>query len=614
MFESNQGVTMRKLSQISFRVTTAMTALITGMCAFGLLSTQRSAAQTTSGDSVIYLNQAWSQADRETYYQIPQGSQVISYDIFLNLEVAGGQELFRSDANSDRYGLVPQAPNPRTNPDGLPVGLTKTVLTEGPYKGEMVGMTCAACHNAQLTYKGKKIRIDGGFNHTFDFMSYVNAFDDAMQATLTDASKFDRLATRLQASSTEAKSALRKRFESEAARVHSYRTVSIATPVIWGPGRIDAFNLITSRMLATETGIAENWSAPMAPVKPPFVWNAPQGSWTQWAASVQDPLPRNHGETLGVFASMDFRSKSPQDGLFDTSAMIANLQKIEHLLDRLAPPKWPEEVLGKIDRKKAAQGKALFATHCASCHNSYPYTWTEPNKYGKRFIQVGLVPQTYVGTDPAQFDTTQPYALTGHLREYLPPPLKGQAIVPTPELRKALVVATVRKALDAMKISDVDRLDLNGYRQEPLPPPPERVWKAAPRDGVWATGPFLHNGSVPNLYEMLLPASQRSKKFNVGREFDPVKVGIDTSGKSGSFVFATSLYGNSNAGHSFQNGPRGTGVIGPLLTDAQRWALVEYLKSIPEKDAQVSPFGGPPNAKSGNPPWANVPPVGKRSW
>jgi RoxA-like, cytochrome c-like len=604
---------MRKLSQISFRALAAATALITNICALALLPTQKSAAQT-AGDSVIYLNQAWSQADRETYYQTSQGSQVISYDIFLNLEVAGGQELFRSDANSDRYGLVPQAPNPRTNPDGLPVGLTKTVLTEGPYKGEMVGVTCAACHNAQLYYQGKKVRIDGGFNHTFDFMSYVNAFDDAMQATLTDASKFDRLATRLQASSAEAKTALRKRFETEAARVHSYRTVTLATPVIWGPGRIDAFNLITSRMLATETGIGENWSAPMAPVKPPFVWNAPQGSWTQWAASVQDPLPRNHGETLGVFASMDFRSKSPKDGLFDTSAQIANLQKIEHLLDRLAPPKWPEEVLGKIDRKKAAQGKALFATHCASCHNSYPYTWTEPNKYGKRFIQVGLVPQTYVGTDPAQFDSTQAYALTGHLSEYLPPPLKGQAIVPTPELRKALVVATVRKALDAMKISDADRLDLNGYRQEPLPPAPERVWKAAPRDGVWATGPFLHNGSVPNLYEMLLPASQRSKKFNVGREFDPIKVGIDTSGKSGSFVFDTSLYGNSNAGHSFQNGPRGNGVIGPLLTDAQRWALVEYLKSIPEKDAQVSPFGGPPNAKSGNPPWANVPPVGKRSW
>ena len=178
----------------------------------------RGAPRPRRSDGVIYLDQAWSQADREMYYQAQQGAQVIAYDIFLNLEVANGQELFRSDANSDRYGLIPQAPNPRTNPDGLPIGLTKTVVADGRWKGETVGMTCAACHNAQLSYQGKKIRIDGGFNHTFDFMSYMFALDDAMQATLADASKFDRLATRLGASSADAKSALRKRFETDAAR------------------------------------------------------------------------------------------------------------------------------------------------------------------------------------------------------------------------------------------------------------------------------------------------------------------------------------------------------------------------------------------------------------
>src|SRR5271165_6917193 len=57
-------------------------------------------APQSSDDSVTYLDQAWPQADREWYYQMSQGSTVISYDIFLNLEVAGSQELFRSDANS----------------------------------------------------------------------------------------------------------------------------------------------------------------------------------------------------------------------------------------------------------------------------------------------------------------------------------------------------------------------------------------------------------------------------------------------------------------------------------------------------------------------------------
>jgi hypothetical protein len=174
-------------------------------------------------------------------------------------------------------------------------------------------------------------------------------------------------------------------------------------------------------------------------------------------------------------------------------------------------------------------------------------------------------------------------------------------------MRQELTRLSLRRALEPLKLSDAELLDYNGYRELPGPPPPVDSWKAAPRDGVWATGPFLHNGSVPNLYEMLIPAKQRSKKFYVGREFDPDKVGIDTSGKSGMFLFDTSLIGNSNAGHSFENGARGNGVIGPLLTDPQRWALVEYLKSIPEEPGRVTPYGGPSNARTGNQPWANVP-------
>ena len=54
--------------------------------------------------------------------------------------------------------------------------------------------------------------------------------------------------------------------------------------------------------------------------------------------------------------------------------------------------------------RRPLEGKALFVANCASCHNAWPYTWTEPNKYGKRFIEVGLVPQKYVGTDPGQFE------------------------------------------------------------------------------------------------------------------------------------------------------------------------------------------------------------------
>jgi hypothetical protein len=544
-------------------------------------------------DGVVYLDQGWSQADRESFYHVPQGSQMISYDIFLALEVADGQELFRSDANSDRFGLIPQRSDPQTNPDGLAIGLAKSVVARGPWKGEAIGLTCAACHTAQLRYRGKQIRIDGGVGNTFDLTAYGNALDRALQATLADAGRFDRLARRLDIAGADAKRALRVRLERDAARVHEYCTRMLVTAVPAGPSRIDAIALIVDRLTAIAPDLPQNWSMPLAPTKPPFLWNAPQGTWTQWRASQQDPIQRNLTETMGVFMPMDLHSRTAEEGLFDSNAELLSLQRIERAVRRLAPPKWPEEILGKIDPEKALKGKALFAGICAGCHNAWPYTWTEPNKYGKRFIRVGLIPQSDVGTDPGQFDDLRPYAITGQLAEQLPPPYQGKETVPTGILYRFLQERILAKALQDLTLGDPETAELHGYREFPLPAAPLGVYKAAPRDGAWATPPYLHNGSVPNLYEMLLPARLRTKKFYLGREFDPVKVGLDTSGKSGKYLFDTSLPGNSNAGHSFEDAPRGNGVIGPLFTEEQRWALVEYLKSIPEQSGRVTPFGGP---------------------
>jgi hypothetical protein len=548
-------------------------------------------AQQAPAQPVIFLNQAWSQEDQEWYNQFSQGSAVIGYDIFLNLEVANGQELFRSDANSERFGLITQPANPRFNPDGLPVGISKTALGAarwpGGESGDYAGLTCAACHEGQLNYKGKRIRIQGGVGNMFDIAAYLNALDDAVQGTLNDAAKFDRLAARLGASSPDAKKGLRQRLEGQAARIHEYRTRTLVSPSAWGPARMDAIGLIVNRLLVVLPDLPENWITPIAPSKPPFLWNAPQGLWTQWRGVQQDPIFRNMTEIMGVYMPVNLRSKTPAEGLFHSSARIPDLQRVENQLARLAPPQWPEEIFGKIDREKAKAGKSLFITHCASCHNAWPYTWSEPNKYGKRFVLVGLVPQSYVGTDPSQFRDLRPFA-------YMPGELRDKELLPMGDFYYGVSRSVMERALADLKMSDEEKANLHGYREYPLPKPPEGVYKAAPRDGVWATPPFLHNGAVPNLYELLVPAKERTKKFYIGREFDPVKVGLDTSGASGKFLLDTELLGNSNAGHSFEDGVRGNGVIGPLLTDNERWALVEYLKSIPEEPGRVTPFGGPP--------------------
>jgi hypothetical protein len=95
-------------------------------------------------------------------------------------------------------------------------------------------------------------------------------------------------------------------------------------------------------------------------------------------------------------------------------------------------------------------------------------------------------------------------------------------------------------------------------------------YKARPLTGTWASAPYLHNGSMPTLYDLLLPPAERPKEFSVGRwEYDPKKVGYVSDGEV-PFVLDTSLTGNSNRGHEY----------GVTLPDEDRWALVEHLKTL----------------------------------
>ena len=103
------------------------------------------------------------------------------------------------------------------------------------------------------------------------------------------------------------------------------------------------------------------------------------------------------------------------------------------------------------------------------------------------------------------------------------------------------------------------------------------AYKARPLNGIWTGGPYLHNGSVPNLYQLMLPAEQRDKTFYVGSwEFDPVNVGYVSTETPGSFMFDTRLKGNGNGGHEY-----GTGTDGlPVLSEDEIRAIIEYMKTL----------------------------------
>lgn len=130
-----------------------------------------------------------------------------------------------------------------------------------------------------------------------------------------------------------------------------------------------------------------------------------------------------------------------------------------------------------------------------------------------------------------------------------------------------------------VKDGKVDRDYWNGYLS------PGAVvaaqYAARPLNGIWASPPFLHNGSVPTLYALLSPLDERPKVFYTGsRAFDVDKIGYRTDKMRGAFKFDTRVTGNSNDGHRFEAGPRGNGIIGAAYDDGQRRKIIEFLKTL----------------------------------
>jgi hypothetical protein len=137
----------------------------------------------------------------------------------------------------------------------------------------------------------------------------------------------------------------------------------------------------------------------------------------------------------------------------------------------------------------------------------------------------------------------------------------------------------VNRWYDANSIPPALREVMNGNRQNGIRAPLQ--YKARPLNGIWATSPFLHNGSVLTLWELLSPYAERRSSFRLGtREFDPVRVGYASAG---GFRLDTSKAGNRNTGHLFDvptRANRGLGIIGRPFTAEERRALVEYLKTL----------------------------------
>jgi cytochrome c5 len=389
------------------------------------------------------------------------------------------------------------------------------------------------------------------------------------------------------------------------------------------------------------------FNPPNAPVSYPFLWDIPQHDYVQWNGIVQNadlgPIGRNAGEAIGVFGTLDWAQEKGfslsaiinGQGLkwnhinFDSSVNVHNLRLMEHRLESLQSPQWPEDILPSICRESSPtckassrRGEKLFSEFCAGCHTNI--NRADP----KRRVVASMTKLEEVGTDPKMASNSFSYnGLSGILRNGYTTSGGGPVLINERAPVAALLTKTTlsvvatpsankwfgRRFLDwaddlitSFLNNDIKpSIKQGNYDPDTTAKPYASLnaYKARSLNGIWATAPYLHNGSVPTLYDLLLPPNPedaknpstgvecrpvpagveyRPCKFMVGsREFDPDKVGLKSSGYDG-FLFQTKLPGNSNAGHEY--GTKGITLPngdkrGPLTKD-ERMDLLEYLKTL----------------------------------
>jgi hypothetical protein len=533
-------------------------------------------------EELVLLDQGLTAEERALLHFTPQGTEIMPASWLASLRVGPTSETRLMDPEVlGRYRFItPAAPDSVRNPDNFPLGFAVHVHRGpgGPPSGvRMVGFTCAACHTGQINHKGKAILIEGG-SAMHDAVAFQRRMAEAMVLTSEIGWKRERFLDEVMRREAwpGGRAALATSFDNAVARILVRKPLEDRLTVVpEGHGRLDALQRIANQLLGENLTRPDNEQVRDAPVSFPPVWDIWLFDWVQYNASVRQPMVRNVGEALGVRARTRFLDDAGHPigppTLWDTSVLVREIDQIERTLHKLRPPPWPADILGAVDPALAEQGRVAFASRCAGCHGIQVIRGTG----GAPEWHVPVIPLARIGTDP---NAARGFAG----RTYDASALGFRQRIGGAEALRVVTERVKDRAYDELVpgVMAEERAALDGFGRENLVRAP-CGYKARPLIGIWATAPFLHNGSVPSLHDLLSP--ERPATFVVGdREFDPEKVGYRSDRLEFGALFDTTMPGNSNQGHWFRDA-RGPGVIGPALSDGERRAIIAYLKVATEE-------------------------------
>jgi hypothetical protein len=240
-------------------------------------------------------------------------------------------------------------------------------------------------------------------------------------------------------------------------------------------------------------------------VKYGLVWNLENRQYVHWDGNTRSPIGRNLLAALGLGAPL-----LGKNGQLD----FALVQRHTDLGERIRAPRYPFS----IDTELAKQGAALYETQCSRCHDG-------PESDAR------LYAIEEVGTEP----------------------------------RRAQLFAQHQADLFNTFLSDLKTPGYSPSKEKGLRTT-GKYW-ASSLAGVWARSPYLHNGSVRTMRDLLSPPGSRPSSFRRGSNvYSQEDMGYVDDGP---YLMETALPGNSNGGHDY----------GTHLSDQDKRALIEHLKT-----------------------------------
>ncbi len=523
---------------------------------------------------------------------------------------------------------IPTELNPDGLPIGFTRGETLGSKWYTSKADSWLGINCSACHTNQVEYttdgKTHKFLIDGGPTMG-DFENFFIALAEALEDTLNDPQKFDTFADTVLSQNdggANTKIGLRNHLADVVSVRKSWNARNQGDHP-YGFGRLDAIGAILNEVTGTAMDIESNRRPANAPVNPPFIWNTAQYDFVQWDGQIYNrssngagALGRNVGEVIGVFGEVEL-DQTPNVGIIGhaTTVKFEELGVLEDLVWKLRSPKMPAILRGAD--ADTATGKKLFIANCADCHT--PIDENSKLEFNATLIPVGSLgfsPRGPVvtrfgrlGTDILRAENfVTNLARTGNFAGL--PNLDSETSKTEPiNLRRKIfsgekskierkifwrktTISPIESSAKLLKFAVAGSLAfelrtstgnfftvLNAGRpvpreylkqKKPNPCHDEGLlavcYKARSLNGIWATGPYLHNGSIRTLKQLI--SGKRDKTFKIGsREYDTEELGFKNAGE---FLFDTTLPGNSNAGHPF----------GFRLDEPMVEAILKYLKTI----------------------------------